>query len=261
MDNETLLEAALKRDRTIVAVGLVIVAALAWSYTAYLAWGVEGLSGGIEMAMPQMQPWGPWDFVLMSVMWAVMMVAMMTPSAAPMVLVFTMVHRRRRGRARPYVPAGVFLLGYLAVWTAFSAVATVGQWALHSAALLSSVMGYVGPLLGGAILIAAGLYQWSPLKHVCLKHCRSPLSFIMTNWREGILGAFRMGVHHGGYCVGCCWLLMGLLFVAGVMNLLWIAAIAVFVLLEKALPWGDVAGRTGGGLLALAGAALIAGSA
>jgi predicted metal-binding membrane protein len=171
-------------------------------------------------------------------MWAEMMVAMMIPSAAPMILTFAGVNRKRRAQERPYVPTTVFILGYLAVWTAFSALAAVAQWALHGWALLSSMMVSTSPVLGGTLLIAAGLFKWTPLKNVCLTHYRSPLSFLMTGWRESLAGAFCMGVKHCAYCTGCCWFLMALLLVAGVMNTWWVGIISALVLLEKVMPKG-----------------------
>jgi predicted metal-binding membrane protein len=207
--------------------------------------------------MPGMEGWGTVDFVLMFVMWAVMMVAMMTPSATPMILTFSRINRRRHERRNPIVATGAFLAGYLAVWTAFSTVATVAQWALHSAALLSPMMESNNPLLGGMLLIGAGVFQYTPLKHACLAHCRSPIGFFMTEWREGNGGAFLMGVRHGYYCVGCCWLLMALLFVAGVMNLLWVASIAAYVLVEKIVPAGHWVSRAIGLFIIVGGAWMI----
>ena len=142
-----------------------------------------------------------------------------------------------------------FLLGYLAVWTGFSALAAVAQWILHALALLSPMMVSTSPLLGGVLLLVAGVFQWTPLKSACLTHCRSPLSFLMTDWGEGKWGAFFMGLKHGAYCTGCCWFLMALLFVAGVMNVWWIAIIALFVLLEKVVPQGLFVGKVAGVLL------------
>lgn len=229
--------------------GLAVLTLLAWAYMFYLTRGMNNIEMGREMALPQMRSWGVADFVLMFVMWAAMMVAMMTPSAAPMVLMFANLNRRRRAQQGLFVPTGVFLLGYLVVWTGFSSLATVAQWGLHAAALLSPMMVSTSPILGGALLLAAGIFQWTPLKHTCLRHCRSPMGFMMHEWREGTWGAFVMGLKHGSYCVGCCWFLMALLFVAGVMNLLWIAAIAGFVLLEKVVPVGHWVGRVAGVLL------------
>jgi predicted metal-binding membrane protein len=239
------LEAVLKRDRAFVIAGLAGVTAVAWAYMMYLARAM-GKPTGIEMAMARMQVWGTGDFVLMFIMRAVMMVAMMTPSATPMILTFCRIHRRRYEQRDPIVATSVFLAGYLVVWSVFSAVATVAQWRLHHAALLSSMMVSNSPLFGGMLLIGAGVFQFTPIKNACLTHCRSPIGFFMTEWREGTRGAFYMGVHHGIYCVGCCWLLMALLFVAGVMNLLWVAVIAAYVFVEKIVPAGNWVGRAVG---------------
>ncbi|MDA0204140.1 MAG: DUF2182 domain-containing protein [Acidobacteria bacterium] len=248
----TPIESILRRDRLVLAASLTVLTLLAWAYLLYLAWDMKQMD--MEMAMPQMQAWGAVEYVLMFVMWAVMMAAMMIPSAAPMILMFARVNRERREQQRPYVPTAVFLAGYLTVWTAFSAVATLVQGALHQAALLSPMMVSTSSTLGGILLLAAGAFQFTPLKSACLDHCRSPLSVIMSEWREGAQGAFVMGLRHGSYCAGCCWILMALLFVAGVMNLLWVAAIAVFVLIEKAAPQGVWVGRAAGLALIAAGA-------
>ena len=209
-----------------------------------------------SVAMPHLQEWTHITVLLLFVMWAVMMIAMMVPSATPTVFAFLQVNQRRKAANRPYVPVTIFLLGYLAVWTAFSGVATLAQWGLHKAALLSPAMAATSPVLNGVLLIAAGIFQWTPLKLACLKGCRSPLSFLMSEWREGAAGAFVMGLKHGAYCVGCCWVLMALLFVAGVMNLLWVAVIALFVMAEKMLPKGELIARISGVALILAGVAM-----
>ena len=237
-----------RRDRTIVLGGLAVIAALSWAYVSHLS-NADMRNMGMEMAMPRMQAWGVTDFILTFVMWAVMMVAMMTPSAAPMVLMFVGVNRRRRQQQAPYVPTGVFLAGYLVVWATFSVLATTAQWTLHTASLLSPMTAITSPVLGGVLLVAAGIYQFTPLKHACLSKCRSPLGFVLSEWREGRWGAFMMGLKHGGYCAGCCWTLMALLFVAGVMNLIWVAAIAALILLEKVAPAGDLVGRVAGVML------------
>jgi predicted metal-binding membrane protein len=190
-------------------------------------------------------------------MWVVMMVAMMVPTAAPMILMYVTINRRQQGQRASLLPTAVFLGGYLLVWTGFSALAALAQWGLHSAALLSSMMVNTSPVLGGVLLLSAGIFQWTPWKYTCLKHCRSPLGFLMTDWRDGTWGALQMGLRHGGYCTGCCWFLMALLFVAGVMNLLWVATITAFVLVEKIVPRGDLVGRIAGGGLVLAGVALL----
>jgi predicted metal-binding membrane protein len=246
------LDGVLRRDRQVVSASLVGIAGLAWLYVLHLGRGMSA-AGEMRMAMPQMQSWGAVDLLLLFVMWAVMMIAMMVPSAAPMILLFATVDRRRRGEHQPYVATGVFLIGYLAVWSGFSAVATGAQWGLHRAALLSPMMVSSSAVLGGALLVAAGVFQWTPLKYACLTRCRSPLGFLLSEWREGLRGAFVMGLRHGAYCVGCCWALMTLLFVAGVMNLLWVAAIAAFVLVEKVIPHGQVVSRLTGVALVVAG--------
>jgi predicted metal-binding membrane protein len=181
------------------------------------------------------------------------MIAMMTPSVTPVILLFAGVSRRRRMQGVPAAPVAVFTLGYLLAWTGYAVLAALTQSALHSAALLSPTMSSASPLLGGALLIVAGLYQWLPLKGACLSHCRSPLGFFSAEWREGVSGALQMGFRHGSYCVGCCWALMALLFVAGVMNLVWVAAIAGFVLAEKVMPNGRLLGRVTGVALAAFG--------
>jgi len=256
MQQLTPLESALRRDRAIVFFGLVAVALLAWAYLLYLA---RGMDMDVSMAMPQVEPWGAADLTLMFAMWAVMMMAMMVPSAAPMILVFAAVNRKRREQQRPFIPTGVFLLGYLVVWSTFAAGATLTQWGLHANALISPMMVGTSPILGGALLVTAGLFQWSSIKYACLTNCRSPLGFLMSEWRDGPYGALSMGVRHGIYCLGCCWLLMGLLFVLGVMNLVWIAALATFVLVEKVAPAGHRVSRLTGLLLISWGALMLAG--
>jgi predicted metal-binding membrane protein len=186
-----------------------------------------------------------------------MMIAMMVPSVAPLILIFAAAYRKRQERQDPVVPTAIFLMGYLLVWTGFSVLATLAQWGLHTAALLSPMMVSNSSILGGVIMLAAGIFQWTSFKHACLTHCRSPLGFLMTHWREGTRGTLIMGMEHGTYCVGCCWILMVLLFVAGVMNLVWVAIIAAFVLAEKVLPRGDLVGRVAGGMLVLAGIGLL----
>lgn len=251
MQASTHLESLLKRDRAVVFSGVLAVIAIAWGYTIYVAQSNAGIGASMGMAMGNIRSWSGVDFSLMFVMWAVMMVAMMVPSAAPMVLLFASVNRRRREESKPFVATGVFLSGYLVIWAGFALGATLGNWGLHQASLLTSMMGESSSgYLGGGLLLAAGIFQWSQLKYVCLTHCRSPLSFLMSDWREGNGGAFKMGLQHGRYCLGCCWVLMALLFVLGVMNLVWIAALAAFVLAEKVIPGGEKVSKITGGLLA-----------
>jgi predicted metal-binding membrane protein len=266
------LETILRKERLIVGGCLGIMVVLAWWYLFHTRAAMPGMdmSGmdmpGMDMSkmdmrgmiMPESQQWGATAVLLLYVMWTVMMVAMMLPSAAPMILAFLGVNHRRLAAGQPFVPVGIFVAGYLAIWTAYSAVATLAQWGLHKAALLSPAMTATSPFLSGGLLIAAGIFQWTPLKRRCLKGCRSPLSFLMSEWRDGKAGAFIMGLRHGSYCVGCCWILMALLFVAGVMNLLWVAVIALFVMAEKTLPRGELLGHVTGAALVAAGVGLMA---
>jgi predicted metal-binding membrane protein len=210
------------------------------------------------MLMPmRSEPWSLGYAALVLAMWAVMMAAMMLPSAAPMILFYGTIARKRRTVGNVAVGSGMFVAGYLAVWAGFSVTAVALQFVAEQAALLSPMMEMTSIILAGTLLIVAGLYQWSPLKQSCLRRCRSPLEFVMTQWREGARGAFVMGLSHGAYCLGCCWLLMLLLFVGGVMNLSWIGGMAFFVLVEKASPGGHWIGRVAGaGLVGWGGATL-----
>lgn len=232
------LKSALARDRLVVLAALIAATALAWLYLIDMARGMAAMPGG--SGMMAIQTWDQAYFVAMFFMWAIMMVGMMVPSATPMVLLYAAFIRTRHNAA-PYRSTAAFLAGYLLAWTAFSLVATTLQWALSEAALLSPMMVSTSPYFGAALLIAAGVFQLTPWKNACLAHCRSPMDFVMRHWRSGRFGALRMGLHHGLYCLGCCWLLMVLLFVGGVMNLLWIAAITVFVLIEKVAPFPHAA--------------------
>jgi len=261
MKASLLLENVLKRDRLIILAGLVGLTLVAWGYMVQEARGMT-LTGicrcaGMKMSGPDMTGWSAAALAPLFLMWAEMMFAMMLPSATPMILTFAMVNRKRQEQKEPFVPTGLFVLGYLAVWTGFSAAAALTQWALHATALLSPMMVSTSPILGGGLLIAAGVFQWTPLKHACLRQCRSPLTFLMTDWREGKSGAFVMGLKHGAYCTGCCWFLMALLFVAGVMNIWWVAIVAVVVLVEKIAPQGLWIGKGIGLVLAGWGAWMI----
>ena len=224
--------------------------------------GGGAMSEMMDLAMDAMRPmaWTAGTAVLMFFMWWIMMVAMMLPSAAPMILLFAAVNRKQRDKGSPYVPTGIFAFGYLAVWGFFSLLATTAQWGLERMELLSSMMVGTSVVLGALLLIAAGVWQLTPLKYACLKHCRSPIHFLSHHWRKGRLGAFRMGVEHGAFCLGCCWFLMALLFYGGVMNLYWIVGLALFVLLEKVLPGGHRLGGVAGVGLVAWGGLLLAGS-
>jgi predicted metal-binding membrane protein len=252
-----LLQEALRRDRLLVAAGLLGVTALAWLYIIHTGRAMS-LHGG--MAMPMAGDADVPGLAMLVPMWIVMMVAMMVPSASPTILLFATVARGRKARGAPTASTAVFTLGYLLVWAFYATVAALAQWELHRLALLSPAMVSARPWLGGGLLIAAGLYQWLPFKDSCLSHCRSPLGFLSAEWREGTRGALVMGIRHGTFCVGCCALLMMLLFVAGVMNLLWVAAIAIFVLAEKLGPGGRALGRVTGILLVVWGIWVIAAS-
>jgi predicted metal-binding membrane protein len=249
----------LARNRALTIVAMVGLMVVAWAYTAYLAVDVRSASMRSMVAAagaPASMAWRPSDVTFMLVMWSVMMVAMMLPSATPMILLFERVGRRREAEGRPRTSVAVFVAGYIVAWLGFSAVATFANWGLHQAGLLTTMMGRTTPMVAGFVLIAAGVFQWTPLKEACLTHCRSPLAFLTMHWREGAGGALRMGLHHGLYCVGCCWLLMALLFVLGVMNLAWIAALTVVVLLEKLSPGGEWWSRVSGASLVLWGLAV-----
>jgi predicted metal-binding membrane protein len=212
----------------------------------------------VEMAMPSTGAWAPGDLALVFVMWAVMMAAMMVPAALPMLLTHRRVVTMRRLGPWPGALTGAFLLGYLAVWTGFSALASAAQWMLHGARLISPGMAVTSSVLGGVLLMAAGLYQWSALKHRCLARCRGLLDFLATEWRDGLAGALAMGLRHGLYCVGCCWVLMAMLFAVGVMNLWWIAGLSLLVLVEKVARGGQWLGRASGLLLIAWGAWVLA---
>jgi predicted metal-binding membrane protein len=250
----SLLEAILHRDRTVAVTVLVAVILLSWSWIV-LGAGME--MSAIEMTrMPRdmmMAPaiWTPAYAALIFGMWWVMMVAMMLPSAAPILLIFARINRREREAKRPWVPTSTFAAGYLAMWGGFSVSAMFLQWGLEASGLLSSMMVTTTAWVGASMLIAAGLWQLSPIKHACLRQCRSPVAFLSEHWRAGSNGAFRMGLIHGAYCLGCCWFLMVLLFFGGVMNLWWIGGLAGYVLMEKLLPMGHWLGyAVGVGLVA-----------
>lgn len=207
--------------------------------------------------MNMQMAWTPGYATIVILMWWIMMVAMMLPSASPTILLFAKINRQRREAGKTYVAAGTFALGYLLIWGFFSAAATAAQWALVSSGLLSIAMASTNQTLSAAILIAAGLWQFTPLKRACLRHCRSPFHFVVSGFRPGELGALRMGVEHGVFCLGCCWFLMALLFYGGVMNLYWIAGLAMYVLIEKIAPVGEWIGRLAGAGLIVWGTVLL----
>jgi predicted metal-binding membrane protein len=260
----------LRRDRFVVLAALAALTLLAWAdllllagpmamAPARLSSGMEDMPGMDMSAVgdalaPAFRPWGPVDFAVIFAMWAVMMIGMMTPSVAPMILLYAG-FGRKAAAGTPFASAGWFFAGYLALWVAFGALATAAQGALTSLALLTSTMVSASTVLGGGLLVAAGLYQWTPLKDRCLSACQVPLAFLMAHggFRPERSGAFVLGAKHGAYCLGCCFALMTLLFVGGVMNTLWIAGLTILVLLEKTVPAGRLIPRTSGVAMIVAG--------
>jgi predicted metal-binding membrane protein len=266
---DSALETVLRRDRLLVAGALGVTATLAWGYVLWLAadmdMGGTGMTGfrmipaGIGLMAPLNAPWGAIEFAFVFVMWAVMMIGMMAPSVAPMILMYARVGRQGNVEGKPLVATGWFAAGYFLTWIGFSLAATLVQWMIERAALLDAGMASASNLLGGIVLIAAGVYQWSPLKDVCLAQCQSPIGFLMRHggFRGDLPGCLLMGLRHGAYCVGCCWVLMALLFVGGVMNVLWIALLALLVLLEKLAPFGRWIARAAGVACVAAGAGML----
>ena len=259
MGEAPLVERLLGRERAVTAAALGVLCALAWVYLLNGAgFGAPDAMAGMDMASMEMpaggaeaQPraWSAGLWALSAAMWATMMVAMMVPSAAPTILLFGQVRRQAlaRGPSAGLAPTGIFAAGYLLVWLGFSLLAVAAQWALQRNGLISPAgMESQSRWLSAGVLIGAGLYQLSPLQNVCLSHCRSPAAFLSRHWQAGPWGALRLGVLHGAYCVGCCWVLMALLFVGGVMNLAWIAGLTLLVMAEKLLPGGQWIGRAGG---------------
>lgn len=260
------LERWLSHDQWIVAGAAGLAALLAGAYTVFgvgmqmSAFQMTQMARplGDPMAMGPAPVWTAGYALLVFLMWWVMMVAMMIPSAAPALLLYTALKKHGPESHRAQALAGVFLLGYLLAWAAFSALATGLQWGLTVSGLLNGpMMTLHGKGMAGAVLLLAGLYQFTPLKQACLRHCRAPAQFLAQHHRPGAGGALRLGLRHGAYCLGCCWALMALLFVGGIMNLWWIVGLALWVIVEKALPGGARLARIGGAGLALWGLWLI----
>jgi len=255
---DSTLEAVLRRDRLLIGGALAIIVALAWGYIVWLTndmnmggmdmTGYRMIPAGLGIMLPATEPWGAIEFVYVFIMWAVMMVGMMAPSAAPMILIYARAARLGRIKGNPFAATGWFAAGYLFAWTGFSLAATIVQWAVERAALLDSQMASASTVLGGIVLIVAGVYQWTPLKDVCLVQCQTPFQFLIRHggFRRDVRGCLLLGLRHGGYCVGCCWVLMALLFVGGVMNVLWIALLAALILVEKITPYGRWIARAAG---------------
>ncbi len=245
--SQAALAAALRRERLIALIAMLLVAALAWGYLLYLAAQMRAMAmpamanvsmSHLQMMSPALAPWS-WPLAAyLFAMWFVMMVGMMTPSAAPLVLLYLGVARHAASSGHRFASGSWLFAGYLLAWAAFSLLATLLHWWLESAALMAPTMQAANSRIGGAVLLAAGLYQWLPMKNLCLTQCRAPLQFIQQHggFQRGAGSSLRLGFVHGSFCVGCCWLLMLMLFVVGVMNLLWIAGLALLVLLEKITP-------------------------
>jgi predicted metal-binding membrane protein len=247
-------EGLLRRDRLVLVAALVVVLALAWGWLV-LGAGMDMSAldmtamAGMDGWLMQPAIWTPGYALVVAGMWWVMMAAMMLPGAAPVLLLYARINRTDRAAPAPVLSSVVFGAGYLLAWGGFSVVATAAQWGLEQVRLLSPMMQTSHRWLGAGLLLAAGAWQFAPLKRICLRHCRSPLGFLAGHWRAGHLGALRMGLHHGAYCLGCCWFLMALLFFGGVMNLYWITALAVYVLLEKTVAADRWVARSAGGVL------------
>lgn len=267
---DTALEAVLRRDRLIVVGALGVIAALAWVYVLWLAadMSMDGMNmsgfrmipAGTGMMTTAAAPWSAVEFAFVYVMWVAMMIGMMAPSAAPMMLMYAAVARQGTIAGKPHAATGWFAAGYFLAWAGFSLAATLAQWMLDRWALLDARMASASILFAALALIAAGIYQWTPIKNACLAQCQSPFRFLMSHggFRSDVSGCLRLGFLHGIYCVGCCWALMALLFVVGVMNVLWIALLALLVLVEKFAPWGRWVARIAGVVCIAAGAWVVA---
>lgn len=259
------LRTILRCDRIVGLIALLLFIALAWWFLLQGAGmpddplSMTRMDSGMDMAAPR--AWTAGTAAIVFIMWWVMMIAMMLPSAAPTILLFGLVNRHEEKRGGRAVGSGIFLLGYVTVWGAFSALATMLQWQLQKLALMSSMMIVTSALLGGFVLVAAGAYQLTPFRDACLQHCRGPAEFIRSHWMPGAAGAWKLGIRHGLFCLGCCWMLMALLFYGGVMNTYWIIGLSVYVFLEKLLPRGMLLSRATSVLLIAWGLFVLAESA
>jgi predicted metal-binding membrane protein len=243
------LERLLLRDRLVISTVLGALTIVSWAQMA--------LPDGATHGGARLLPCCGARFAVVFSMWTVMMAGMMIPSAAPMVLTHAAMMRRRTAQGAPFVSSGLFLAGYLLAWTGFSAVAALAQWMLYHSSLLDGRSLSIGPWAGAGVLLAAGCFQLSPAKNACLAQCRSPVGYFITEWRDGPLGAVDMGLRHGMFCVGCCWLLMAVLFAVGIMNIVWGAAITAFVVAEKISPSQRAVVWSGSALCFFGAAALV----
>jgi len=231
---------------------MLLLAGAGWAITVIQSRGMRGMAD-----MPGMAS-GPDPAMVYLPLWVSMMVAMMFPSVVPMVSIFATMGRHKRNAGGSAVPTWVFLAGYLAIWTLFGVGAYLLSLVVPAVGMAAPGLQTHSPLIGGMVLVLAGLYQWSPLKGVCLRHCRSPLGFLLQSWRDGYRGAFIMGFTHGAYCTGCCWGLMVVLFAVGLMNLGWMVLLAAVIFAEKIVRYGPLIGRAAGLGLILYGLATLA---
>ena len=260
----------LRRDRIVIILALTSLTALAWAYLLWLSAdmgmggmdmpGLRMIPSGMGLMIPAQMPWRAMEFAFVFAMWTVMMVGMMTPSAMPMILMYARVGRETEPQAAPLSATVWFAAGYFLVWTAFALLATFVQWAFERTAVLDSAMASTSNVVGGLLFIAAGSYQWTRLKDVCLTQCQTPFAFLMRQggFRRDAFGSLILGIRHGAYCVGCCWALMALLLVGGAMNVLWIVVLALLIVLEKVTPSGRLIAHLAGIVLLSGGAWLLA---
>lgn len=247
MASATALERGVSRDRIVISAAVALLLAVSWAVLAY-----HGADYTHALTPHSASPTFA-GFALAFLMWMVMMTAMMLPSVMPWITLFASTSRRSDAEAEPLVSTGLFVSGYFAIWGAYSAGAAFAQLLLQRGAQLP-----LAPYVGGALLLSAGAFQLTPIKAACLRHCRSPLGFFLSQWRDGPVGAFQMGFRHGTYCLGCCWALMALSFALGVMNLLWMAALTLLLCVEKLAPGGQTVSRVFGVVLAAWGVWLLA---
>jgi len=253
--SKSIFEKSLSNDKLIVLVGIVLISVTAWMQMAGMSTG-----DGFLKSLHSLHHWRVSTFLSHFIMWIVMMVAMMLPTAGPMILTFSTISRGRREKNQPYVKTSIFVLGYIIVSIGYSFLATLFQWWLHTNAMLTHIGASNSRILSGILLCIAGIYQWSSLKHACLRFCRNPFNFLMANWREGSSGALHMGLKHGLLCTGCCWALMALMFVGGVMNLFWMVVVTAVILVEKVAPKGDVFAKIAGVVMTASGVYFLGGS-
>ena len=245
------------REHLWILAALVILSAMAWAGTVYQA-GNMGL-GMVTCSMTMGTPFSFGNAALYIVLWGVMMVAMMLPAMTPVVGLMQSIARNKRAQGLPFTPAWVFIAGYVALWTFTGGAGYAADMAIQSLPEAFPSLRAYGVVIGGLTLIGAGVYQLTPLKYLCLSQCRSPMGFLLTSWRDGTVGAFRMGVRHGAYCLGCCWSLMVVLFVMGTMNLVWMGLLTIVIFVEKIVPHGVAMGKATGVALILFGLVMTVG--